>query len=136
MTWTFKDRFNPTRFITIGDDFPTLLKQLEGTFEAFRDYNSLNAETQKKRLLDEGITFSKMIAIHTKISYCLGTHDCQEDFYYEYYCTVVKKHFIEVHPLFAIKKYAEFIAFIKNQNGSFEMSSRLRENIEKVTDDI
>lgn len=50
MAWTFKDRFNPNKLITINDDFPTLLKQLEGTFEAFRDYNSLDTAAQKKRL--------------------------------------------------------------------------------------
>ena len=138
MSWTFKDRFKPTRLITINDDFPQLLKRLEDTFQAFRDYNSLDAAAQNKLILEKGATFAKVIFIHTQISYCLGTHDCQEDFYYEFYCTTVKKYLIEVHPLFAMKKYAEFIAFIKRENESIEieMPALLKKNIDKYTEDI
>lgn len=138
MPWTFKDRFKPSRSITINDDFPQLLALLEETFQDFRDYNSLDAVAQTKRVLENGRTFAKVIFIHTQISYCLGTRDCQEDFYYDFYCNTVRKYFIDVHPMFAMKKYAEFIAFIKSETESIEveMPALLKKNIDKYTDDI
>lgn len=116
MTWTFKDRYNPNRQITIGDEIPLLLKSLDETFQDFRYHNSLGTSEQKELILKKGVTFAKIIYIHTQISYCLGTHGCQEEFFYQYYCRTVKKHFINVHPMFALKKYAEYISLIRNDN--------------------
>ena len=43
---------------------------------------------------------------------------------------------INVHPVFAMRKFAEFIAFIKNQNESIEASRFLKENVDKLPDDL
>ncbi len=135
MTWTFKDRFNSNNLVIIDDDFPQLLKRLEGTFFDFRTYASLDTTAQNKLIKHEGIIFAKTIYIHTQISYCLGTHDCKEDFYYEFYCNTVKKHFTEIHPMFAMKKYAEFIAFINGENEATGMRTMLNENINNLNND-
>lgn len=116
MSWTFKDRYNPTRQITIDGDFPLILQILEETFYDFRYHNSLSISAQKEFISQKGVTFAKVIYVHTQISYCLGTHSCQEEFFYNYYCKTVKKHFIDVHPMFAMKKYAEYIALIRSDN--------------------
>ena len=116
MTWTFKDRYNPTRKITIDAEFPLLLQMLEATFFDFRYHNSLSTSAQKELISKKGVTFAKVIYIHTQISYCLGTHSCQKDFFYNYYCKTVKKLFVDVHPMFAMKKYAEYIALIRSDN--------------------
>ncbi|MFJ4115164.1 hypothetical protein ACIPV9_01880 [Pseudomonas psychrophila] len=116
MAWTFKDRYNPTRQITIDDEIPLLLKRLGETFQDFRYHNSLSTLEQKELILKKGATFAKIIYIHTQVSYCLGTHDCQKDFHYQHYCKVVKKNLINVHPMFALKKYAEYISLIRNDN--------------------
>lgn len=116
MTWTFKDRYNPSRQVTIDGEFPLLLQMLEETFYDFRYHNSLSISAQKEFISKKGVAFAKAIYIHTQISYCLGTHSCQEDFFYSYYCKTVKKHFIDVHPMFAMKKYAEYIALIRSDN--------------------
>lgn len=116
MTWIFKDRYNPTKQVTIDGEFPQLLKMLEATFFDFRYHNSLSTSAQKEFISKKGVTFAKVIYIHTQISYCLGTHSCQEDFFYNYYCKTVKKLFIDVHPMFAMKKYAEYIALIRSDN--------------------
>ncbi len=128
MTWTFKDRYNPTRIVTIDGEFPVLLKMLEETFYDFRFQNSLNTSAQKELILKKGVIFAKVIYIHTQISYCLGTHSCQEDFFYNYYCKTVKKHFIDVHPMFAMKKYAELIALIRSDNEL--INKRLSDNFD------
>lgn len=135
MTWTFKDRFNPHRRITIDGEFLTLLIHLEDTFEDFRYYNSLDADAQNQLTNDKGVIFAKVIFIHTQISYCLGTHDCQEDFYYEFYCTTVRKYLVNVHPRFAMKKYAEFISYIQSENESTTPSITQKEKNNELTDD-
>ncbi len=134
MTWTFKDRYNPTKQVTIDGEFPQLLKMLEATFFDFRYHNSLSTSAQKEFISKKGVTFAKVIYIHTQISYCLGTHSCQEDFFYNYYCKTVKKLFVDVHPMFAMKKYAEYISLIRSDN---EVTRRrLMENAEdELTDD-
>jgi len=116
MTWTFKDRYNPDRKVIIDQDFPQLLKILEETFLDFKHYNSVSTPAQKELIRKKGIIFAKSIYIHTQISYCLGTHNCQEDHLYNYYCATVKKLLINVHPMFAMKKYADYISFIRNEN--------------------
>lgn len=136
MAWVFKDRYKPTRMITVDDDVAERLQRLEDTFQAFRAHNALDVATRKQQLLDEGYEFAKAILMHTKISYCLGTYDCEEDVYFNYYCDAVRKHLINVHPVFAMRKYAEYIAFIRNQNESIEACKFLHENIEKFPDDV
>lgn len=116
MAWIFKDRYNPTRQVIIDSEFPLLLEMLEETFYDFRYHNSLSVAQQKELVSKSGANFAKVIYIHTQISYCLGTHGCQEDFLYNYYCKTVKKHFIDIHPMFAMKKYAEFLALIRSDN--------------------
>ncbi len=122
MTWTFKDRFNSEKFITVNDDFPRILKLLGETFQDFRHHNCMGRPAQKKLISSRGSGFAKAIYIHTQISYCLGTHDCLEDAEYEHYCTTVKKHFIDVHPLFAMRAYAECISLISSDNESIKQT--------------
>ncbi|AOA06677.1 hypothetical protein [Pseudomonas sp. TMW 2.1634] len=136
MAWTFKDRYKPNRMITVDDDVAERLKRLEDTFEAFRAHNALDVDARKQQLLDEGYEFARAMLMHTHISYCLGTYDCEEDVYFDYYCETVRKHLINVHPVFAMRKFAEFIAFIKNQNESIEACQFLKENVDKLPDDM
>ena len=133
MRWIFKDRFNPKRLIIIDNDFSVLLKKLGETFEDFRNYNSMDSAEQKKLISNQGINFAKTIYIHTQISYCLGTHNCQKEIHYDYYCHTVKKYLIDVHPIFAMKKYAEFVAFIDSENDSIETHTLQNNNIDKFT---
>ena len=116
MIWIFKDRHNPDKNVIIDKESLKHLKLLEETFSDFRHYNSLSAPAQKKLIKEKGASFGKVIFIHTQISYCLGTHNCQEDSSYNYYCNTVKKFLIDVHPMFAMKKYAEYISLIRNDN--------------------
>lgn len=74
MTWTFRDRYNPTKQVTIDGEFPQLLKMLEATFFDFRYHNSLSTSAQKEFISKKGVTFAKVIYIHTQISYCLGSN--------------------------------------------------------------
>ena len=72
MAWTFKDRYKPTRMITVDDDVAERLKRLEDTFDAFRAHNALDVAARKQQLLNEGIEFARAMLMHTHISYCLG----------------------------------------------------------------
>ena len=135
MTWTFKNRFNPNKLITIDNDIPKVLKKLGETFEDFRTYSSLDTSKQNELILNQGVNFAKAIYIHTQVSYCLGTHNCQTEHIYNYYCTTVKKTLLEVHPIFAMKKYAEFVAFIDSENESIGTHTFQNDNIYKIDND-
>lgn len=118
MTWTFKDRYNPTRSITIHSETAELIKNLVKTLPDFRHYCGLNRVDQKKMISDHGIKLAKVIYIHTQINYCSGTHNLLDDLSYNEYCEFIKKNFANIHPLFAIKNYADCISSIRSDSES------------------
>ena len=120
MAWTFKDRYDSNRKISIDSEFFILLRVLEETLDDFQRHSNLNEKSKTKLISMKGINYAKAIYIHTQISYCLGAFDCNQDLYFDHYREVVRKHFINVHPVFAAKKYAECIALIRSENDKTE----------------
>lgn len=136
MAWTFKDRYKPTRTVTVDSDVPAKLRRLGETFEAFRQFNGFTPAEQRQALESIGGDYSTLIKMHTTISFCIGTYDVEDDFYYSYYCKAVRTQLIDVHPAFAAKKFSEYICFMRHQNELLEECQFLKDNVEMPSIDL